>query len=492
MNGRRWFLLIVIILCAATAHAVEAVVSHVIFYKPAASGKDSAFLEVYWQINPSSLHYHKNEQGELVAQVQTAFSISSDTALLRRDRYVLQTRPQKPGAAASQVLLQYKRYYVPAGNLSFRLDLGETEFPAQNFQVIQPFNSNDIPQGPFYSQIKLLDTFFTSREPGPFSQDGYQQYPRVLNFYDEGQRTVHFYTEAYARQHVGKRLIQHFYLSRRANDYPIAQLQIYDTLSAAAEINPGRHSFNIAALPTGNYYLNAHLQNEKGGVLDTQSLFLQIVNKNPEQIKEDTAKKKTADMDAQESGHFFDMSKTFVVKFSIKQLLAILRMISPLADPAETNAINSFFKRPDEMYMRYFIYNYFSKENKAHPEEAWKEFANLIREVNREFNSGAQLGYESDRGRIYLKYGKPDERVRVPNESGAVPYEIWRYNSMPPLNQQGTLLFYQPGFAIGDYKLLTSNVIGELQNPAWKSMLYSTGQSSGNSNSRAEQYLEGK
>lgn len=489
MNGRSGFLFVMMFLWAVTAHSVEAVVSYALFYKPAAAGKDSAFLEVTWQINPSSLHYRKNDQGNLVGAVQTAVSLSVDTGLLLRERYTLQTTPLPPGKAAGQSLLQFKRFYVPPGEVRLRIDLGETEFAQQNFQYVQDIRVDHFPATASVANIQILDTFFASSVPSPFLKNGHQQLPRPLNFYNDGQRLVHFYTEMYASNHTGEPLIQHFYLSKRPNDYPIARLQLYDTLPKAAAVNGSFHTLSLATLPSGNYYLNAHLQTMQGNVLDTESTFLQIINKTPDEVKI-TAQDSAAAAKPAES--FFDLGKTFVAKFTTKQILAILKMISPNADPVETNVINNFFKRPDDAYMRYFVYNYFSKTNKEHPEQAWKEFSDLIREVNREFNSGNSMGYETERGRVYLKYGKPDERVRVPNEAGAVPYEIWRYNAVGPGNQTGTFLFYQPAFSINDYRLLTSTVTGELYNPSWKSMLYSTGRASGNSNSRAEQYLDGR
>lgn len=112
-----------------------------------------------------------------------------------------------------------------------------------------------------------------------------------------------------------------------------------------------------------------------------------------------------------------------------------------------------------------------------------------MREVNRRFGGGSIPGYETDRGITYLRYGKPDEEVRVPNEAGALPYEIWRYNPNPRMHGPGLFLFYSPGAMASGFRLLHSTVIGEIQNTDWRSMLYSTGRGSGNLNARAEEYF---
>jgi hypothetical protein len=99
------------------------------------------------------------------------------------------------------------------------------------------------------------------------------------------------------------------------------------------------------------------------------------------------------------------------------------------------------------------------------------------------------MGYETDRGVIHLRYGPPVEVIRVPNEAGAAPYEIWRYNVGGKIQGSGLFLFYSPGYMSSDFRLLHSTVPGERNNPGWRSALYSTGHSSGNLNARAEQYF---
>ena len=487
MIGSRWILALALLCMATRAHSLEAIVSYAVFHKYSPSGTDSAFLEIYWQVNPSSLHYHKNDNGELVTKIQTVLRLDKDSTAVARERYELNTKPFVPGQAA-QTILDIRRYPVPTGKLSLDIYLGETEFPKQMFHTSLDINIRSA-NSPHFSTVQLLDTFFVHKGNGAFNKDGYMQLPRTLNFYDEGQRLIHFYAEQYNLDKAsGEGLVQHFFLSKQVGDFAIARFQIIDTITNANRLQKRHHTFDASTLPSGNYYINSRLKSQDGKVLDTQSVFFQIINKKPDMapvVAEDTGKVET-------TGTYFDMSKTFVGKFSMRQLMAILKMISPNADHSEGAIIRSFQKKPDEVYIRYFIYNYFSKNNKAHPEDEWKKFSAYIREINRQFDGGGKMGYETDRGIVYMKYGKPDELVRVPNEAGALPYEIWRYNTVGNTNQRGTFVFYQAGFTVGDFRYLTSNVTGELQNPAWRNVLYSSGNTSGSGNSRAAEYLEGK
>jgi hypothetical protein len=126
--------------------------------------------------------------------------------------------------------------------------------------------------------------------------------------------------------------------------------------------------------------------------------------------------------------------------------------------------------------------------NKLKPEEAWSEYAEKVKQANKLFGSSMLNGYENDRGMIYLKYGEPTERIRVENESGALPYEVWQYNSLDNATN-AVFLFYRPGFVANDYRLLHSTVTGETKNMRWRETLYQGGVSGDANNSKAEQFL---
>lgn len=75
------------------------------------------------------------------------------------------------------------------------------------------------------------------------------------------------------------------------------------------------------------------------------------------------------------------------------------------------------------------------------------EYYRRINFSNENFSATGLQGWLSDRGRIYVKFGQPDEVERHPFEAGSYPYVIWRYYSV-----RKTFLFVdRSGF--GDYEL---------------------------------------
>ena len=70
----------------------------------------------------------------------------------------------------------------------------------------------------------------------------------------------------------------------------------------------------------------------------------------------------------------------------------------------------------------------FWKENKI--SITFDEFIKRYHYVNNNFSIYNKLGYQTDFGRIFLIYGKPDEIERHPFDLDAKPYEVWYYYSL--------------------------------------------------------------
>ena len=501
MNGKKGLytvlLLVLALGVAREVRAVQAVVSATVFCMPDAGGSGwTPYVEVCWEIDPMTLHYRKDSAGMLRAEVRTDVEIYDDKGIVAEDHYLLHTRPSLPEAAAGQQILELKRLPVPGGKLRLVLRLMEQQFPETAFtheaQISVP-----LPDSIRYSDIQLVDTLYPAPE-GTLTEDvriflrnGYIQLPFPGNFLDDHRKIIRFYAELYRADGLepfAYPLTQELNVSRREDGGTILHLQRTDTLQPAPVI-PVNGQFDLSTLASGNYFLNVRLYDRDHRELTGQRFFFQLVNKNPvsrEQKKEETA-------DTTEPGvTFLDMSTTFTAKYTLPQIKAILEMLLPIAEEWDRRAIENFLKKPDEMYMRYFIYNYFQKINGKEPEKAWKEYADKVREVNRMFGSGTTPGYKTDRGYIYLRYGKPDDRVIVRNEPGALPYEIWQYYSTRRQSTEGIFLFYQPGASVQDFRLLHSTVNGELRNSQWRRSLYIKGDDNANLNSRAEQYIRNR
>ena len=486
-----WLILLAAMLPLTQARAVQAVASHAVFYKPSAAG-DSAVIEVYWQIDPLTLRY-THEGDKVHAAVVTSLRISPagrDEAVVQ-EKYRLVNDAASAAEAGRRNLLEGKRYVLPQGRYNITLTLSDPKAPGADFSYtdsVQAITATHL----YYSSLQMLDTAFENSAPSPFLKRGIQQFPSAAGLLEDGHPVLHIYYELYHTETLARSdfpLVQRTYITLKTSEAPFQELTLTDTIRAGVPVLPFLHTINTETLRSGNYYVRTSLRDKAGVLLAADKTFYQSINKNPKEVPapvESVARPDTAAV-PEEQVHALNIGKTFIAKYTPAQLRAILKMINPVATPDERLAIQNFLRKPDELYMRFFLYNFFAQRNVKAPDAAWKAFSDTVRQVNRQFSAGNTMGYETDRGAIYMRYGKPLERISMPNESGTLPYEIWTYNDIGGRHELSVFLFYQPSFAVGNLILLHSTLYNELHNPGWRSLLYTSG--TVNENSRAEQYL---
>ena len=92
------------------------------------------------------------------------------------------------------------------------------------------------------------------------------------------------------------------------------------------------------------------------------------------------------------------------------------------------------------------------------------EYLARVQHVNGTFSSLGREGYRTDRGRVYIVYGPPDDYERHPNESNMRPYEIWTYNNI----QGGVLFVFVQRNQGSDFDLVHSTHRNELHDENWQ------------------------
>ncbi len=93
-----------------------------------------------------------------------------------------------------------------------------------------------------------------------------------------------------------------------------------------------------------------------------------------------------------------------------------------------------------------------------------QEYLRRVAYANANFAILGRKGYLTDRGRVYIVYGPPDDYDRHPNESEYRPYEIWSFNNI----QGGVIFAFVQRSSTGDYELVHSTHRNELHDENWK------------------------
>ena len=97
------------------------------------------------------------------------------------------------------------------------------------------------------------------------------------------------------------------------------------------------------------------------------------------------------------------------------------------------------------------------------------EYFRRFNYANAKFSSSSgtqQNGWKTDRGRVFISYGPPDEIQRYPSSLSEKPWEEWYYFKF---GDQGEVYFiFQDEEGFGDLKLVHSTARGEKRDPEWE------------------------
>jgi GWxTD domain-containing protein len=148
----------------------------------------------------------------------------------------------------------------------------------------------------------------------------------------------------------------------------------------------------------------------------------------------------------------------------------------PQLEGDEQNRVLTMMKSGTLEQKRIFIFSFWTSRYPANGEGAYNQYMTLVKELDDKYTSYIKKGHASDRGRVWLKYGKPDDYVTQETEAGSSPYEIWIYNKVSDSQNLGKFIFYSPSLAANDYVLLHSTVRGEIQDPQWQRKIYKNAQ----------------
>lgn len=456
---------------------VDASVAYTVYYKKTPAGTFLPAPQVYWQVNPASLHFVTNADKTITASMRTDIIFADDEGILQEDHFILNTPPRSNiQALAALNILEQRQYPLDnriQGRVKVYMSITDINDTTGRYFFTDSFAVEGSAQLPFLSGIKLL---------APPDTISHTSLPLCGNFLDNNKRILYYSFDLYnitpsTISPDKYPLTTHVRLSKKPAEVYLTGYTVSDTFAKnVPAILSG--SMPIGTLTSGNYYINATLTDKQGITLATRSLFFQRMNTSPDKMEAPVVNLKEVMKDtAMESVTVLNLDKTFLAKFNMVQLRAILKMLLPISDGMQTNTINGFLKKPDEMYIKYFIYNHFQAINPKDPDKAWKEYAEIIKEVNKKFSAGGNAGYETDRGFIYLRYGKPTDIITVTSEAGSLPYEVWQYNNLTQFGNNKELanmlfLFYKQSQNLTDYRLLHSTVPGETNNLGWRNYLF--------------------
>jgi len=214
---------------------------------------------------------------------------------------------------------------------------------------------------------------------------------------------------------------------------------------------------DLGGLPPGHYAMVAALELD-GKTVERRATFTMAAL--DETLSKDVARREASR--ATDEGYFEAMSP---------EDLEIAK--EPLEIIAESGELSKWSKDLSVRAKRRFMVDFWKRRDPT-PETPVNETRQLFYDgvayANKAYGESgraAMPGWKTDRGRIYVKNGSPDETLDRVQAGRSVPYQVWRYRR----GRDRYYVFADRSNGIGIYQLIQSNDVRETGVPNWREVV---------------------
>jgi GWxTD domain-containing protein len=214
--------------------------------------------------------------------------------------------------------------------------------------------------------------------------------------------------------------------------------------------------YNIDSLESGTYFLSFSIKDKEDNVYSAGEKKFFIYN-TPKNIAENEV---TEDIVYLRSEY---------VTMSEEQISDEYEKVVYIRTDAETKYFSSLQTLDTK---RKFMYEFWKKRDKTPntiQNEYKVDYMKRILEANRRFKQSFKDGWKTDRGRIFMIYGEPNDVEYYEYQPDTRSHQIWRYETI----EGGTIcVFAEANFdGSGIYELVHSTIRGELRRDNWQSYI---------------------
>ncbi len=442
----------------AQAFALEVQVSHAVFQ----TSDNVMFTEVYTHYIGKTLTYKPLLSGSKMGAVQVLYVFKQGETIVKADK-ILVTSPQIAANGNRENFVDMRRYALPEGeytlDVSFTDEANPTNTYSTNEIVSVHFDNTKIVLSDIESIGKVTPS---ADQSNAHFKNGAIMSPYVLDFYPYLVEKLQFYIEIYNTEKILKDdFVVRYYLRQITRGQELTVMTTNKRTKPAAVV-PVLGSIDLTQVPSGVYDLVIEVRDRKLELIATKSLKITRSNPYMLQTQVQIAGKTPVD-------DLFSKMSNDSCKWSITALF-------PRFTGDEANIAEAIYKKNDTDGMRRYLFSYWARLYPTRPQAAYREYMTIVSYVDEQF-WGSRKGHQSDRGRIFLKYGKPDRIEARESEIGAPPYEVWTYENLNERQNLAKFIFANESLAGNDYTLLHSTARGEKNDPQWERKLYKNDQS---------------
>jgi len=408
------------------------------------------YLYIYGNTLKTNLDTNKVTKGVEILQ----YIENSKKDIVAYKKYIIE---EKADYVESKGIMDLQRFALKNDKYNIFIEINDvndgSNIEKHNEEFELNFNNEIV-----FSDIELLESYWKDAEStestNELTKSGFHMIPLVTNYFGPDFDKMAYYFEIYGMDNYYKdsRLLLKQSIVISGSEEIAGQYNKIKKI-ATNNIQPILNTFDLTNLPTGNYDLKIELVNSMNEVIISTLLPFQRTNLS-NNMKIDRL-------------NAVQVNNTFAAYLNKDSLTDFLECLSPLATNLERNIIDKKILNMNDTLKKQFMFSFWYNRNPNNPSIEWEKYKKAVKKTDQLFATKVRRGFETDRGRIYLKYGPPNTITDRPNEPSAYPYQIWHYYKIGKFNNK-RFIFYMPDLGSNEYSILHSNLQGEFFNNNWK------------------------
>jgi GWxTD domain-containing protein len=407
------------------------------------------YLEIFYSVQKSKLTYQFKDGKYNISLFfrLDVVNIDKDSLIIRKGWKIETGFPDTVGTAGQDVV-DVLRFYVPAGR--YRVIMrGIDLFNTQNYDSV----AFDVNVPAFVKGDKLLISsleFCYSIERSTdtndvFYKNSFRVVPNPTATFGQNVPVLYYYFELYNILNgirgdkfvVTVNVLDNYQQKiQEIKEKKFVRGKVYDS---SVEVG----TVNIFNLPTGIYYLDVAVSDIEGRILveNRRKFFIFNPSVAPR----------------------VDTSKVVAQVYSLAE--SELDDEFTKASYIATQEERDFYKKLKGIEAkRRFLGIFWARRGGV---EFRNQYLQRVKEADEKFTTKYEPGWKTDRGRVYIVYGPPDEVERYPYTENMKPYEIWHYYNL----QGGVIFVFGDRRGFGRFELLHSTLVGEIKDENWMYLL---------------------
>lgn len=424
----------------------------------------SSLVELDYQYSDRGLIY-KRVDGRTIGQLMVSFVVRDSTGIVILDNAWITTSAEPDKGDEDHALLGVKLFGLRPG--THRAQIAYEDVNAPEHRDSAEFTLTVRKFGPrlALSDVQVISEITPSEETSNrFYKNGYIIYPNVLSAIEPPFLLLNTYLEIYNAHLAPTSQYEIIYALADSVGTPFFQKEEKrDRPTAPAVIDV--HSLVLDELPSGSYYLLVKVfSGLRGTASDSATVVRPFTILNPDKDAQ-LAASGGASTSTTSGATEIDPLYAGLNEPELETEFALLKHISIEREreiwkgltgkDAKARFLTEFWSRRDP--------------NPSTPlNEFREEYQRRIEGANALYREPlVEHGYQSDRGRVMLQYGKPDQVDRHYYDKNRRPFEIWTFSK-----DNLTFVFVDRS-GMGRFVLVHSDAPGEVRQENWE-RLYAT------------------